>query len=562
MGWSVIREIRIKNFVLFEDLKVELQEGLNVLTGETGAGKSIVLDALGLLLGDRFSSESVRQGAERSEIDGVFDAPKSREFKRWWEEHGFEKSDDVLIRREGFPDGKSRAFLNDRPVTLAALQELGSFLVDVHGQNEHQQILKAAVQQSLLDRFAGLEETVATMAPLYQEWQRLAHELAVGVLSEQERLQRIDLFRFQLQEIDAAKLKKGEDEALSARLPELRNAERLRGLAEGAYETLYEGEGAALERLGQAEKAFEALKALAPSVEPLWNQLKEARQQLDDVAHQLQSAAEGWEADPQALETAITRQDTISRLVKKYGGSVEAVLAHAEKIRADLDGLENVDAHRRDLEKRLEKAKQELERASLDLSAKRKRAAKELGSSVQKQLGDLGFANAIFRCQVEAQKTEEGNFRFTTTGIDHVAFEWAPNPGEGIQPLKTIASGGEMSRVMLALRTVLANADAVPSLIFDEIDAGVGGITAQSVGRKLRDLSRHHQILCVSHLPQIASCAHAHFVVAKRVLKSRTLAGVTHLEPSERLQELARLLGSQVTPTSVQHAREMLAQNQ
>lgn len=555
----MIREIHIKNFVLLEDIRLEWHEGLNVLTGETGAGKSIVLDALGLLLGDRFHSESVRQGAERSEIAGVFDAPKSRAFKHWWDEHGFEKTSEIVIRREGYADGRSRAYLNDQPVTLTALHELGTLLVEVHGQNEHQQIVKPAVQAELLDRFAGLEEERLAIEPLYNDYQKLEAALQAGVLSEQERLQRIDLYKFQFQEIDQARLQPGEGDELALRLPELKNAEKLRAVAEGAYSALYDDESAALTKLGQAERSFETLKSLAPAAEPLYQLLKEARGQLEDVAHQLQTLSDRWEADPNALEQALNRQDLIARLSKKYGGSLEAVRAYGDKLKNDLDQLENADRHRQDLEKELAKARQDLEKASLALSTKRKRAAKELSQSVEKQLADLGFSQAIFSCLVEPSPVP---YKFTSTGIDHVSFEWAPNPGEGIQPLKAIASGGEMSRVMLALRTVLAHADAVPSLIFDEIDAGVGGLTAQAVGKKLRALSKHHQVLCVSHLPQIASAAHAHFQVSKRVAKSRTLATVSRLEPTERLHELARLLGSQVTPTSVQHAREMLTQNQ
>lgn len=551
-------EIGIKNFVLIEDLCLELEEGLNVLTGETGAGKSIVLDALGLLLGDRFSSESVRQGTERSEVDGIFSAPKTKEFRRWWENHGFEKSDDIVIRREGYPDGRSRAFLNDRPVTLGALQELGMFLVDVHGQNEHQQILKPSVQSACLDRFAGLEEVCDGIQPLYSQWQTLTEELHKGQLSEQERMQRIDIFQFQFKEIDQAKLRPGEDHELSQRLPELKNAEKLRALAETAYAALYGDEGSALERLGHTERSFEALKNLAPDVVPLLQEIQTAKASLEETARSLKNLAERWEADPQALEMALSRQDVIGRLEKKYGGTVEAVIAHGEHLRQELGRLENTENFRRDLEKRSEQARQELHKASQALSARRKRAAKELGEAVQKQLADLGLKQAIFRVAVE----QDEEIHFTTTGIDRVVFEWAPNPGEGIQPLKAIISGGEMSRVMLALKTVLAQTDAVGTLVFDEIDAGIGGLTAQAVGKKLRALSRHHQVLCVSHLPQIASCAHAHFQVSKRVVKSRTFADVVRLEPTERLHELARLLGSQVTPTSVQHAKELLSQNQ
>ena len=369
-------------------------------------------------------------------------------------------------------------------------------------------------------------------------------------------MQRIDLYQFQADEITKAKLQPGEDEALAARLPELKNAEKLRALGQGAYGTLYEDEGAVIERLGQVERILLSLQSMAPSVEPLTRQLKEARAQLEEVAHTLQNSMERWGTDPQALEDAITRQDLLSRLGKKYGGSVATILAHADYLRQQLDGLENAETYRNDLEKRVSEARKVLDKAARTLSEKRQAAAKKLGQAVQKELKDLGLAQAIFRCQVETLVD------VSPTGIDRAVFEWAPNPGEGIQPLKAIASGGEMSRVMLALKTVLAHADAVPTLVFDEIDAGIGGLTAQAVGKKLRGLSRHHQILCVSHLPQIASSAHAHFSVSKRVVKSRTFADVTRLEPTERLDELARLLGSQVTPTSVQHAKELLAQNQ
>jgi DNA repair protein RecN (Recombination protein N) len=554
----MLREIGIKNFVLIEDLRLELDGGLNVLTGETGAGKSIVLDALGLLLGDRFKTEQVRQGAEKSSIDGSFDVPKHREFQTWWSDHGYEKPEEILIRREGFPDGRSKAYLNDQPVTLAALQELGAFLVDVHGQNEHQQVLKPAVQLALLDRFAGLEEKRDAVRPLFQAWKDLAEQLNAKTLSEEERLQRIDVYRFQLEEIEAAHLEPGEEEALALRLPELKNAGKLQTLASTAYGTLYQEEGSALERLGQAEKSFDALRQLAPSVEPLFNELAEAKVRLEEVARSFQSLAERWEADPAALEESLGRLDLISKLKKKYGGAIDAVIAHGAHLRTELDRLENADLYRKDLEKALSKAEDALRTACQDLSTRRRKAAKELGAAVKKELGDLGLKQATFQCRVEPLAAGT----YGTTGADQAVFEWSPNPGEGIQPLKAIASGGEMSRVMLALKSILADADAVPSLVFDEIDAGIGGLTAQAVGKKLRSLARHHQVLCVSHLPQIASCASAHFQVSKRTAKSRTFAVIVRLDPAERVNELARLLGSDVTPASVQHAKELLAQNQ
>lgn len=552
----MLTEIGIRNFVLIEDLRLELDKGLNVLTGETGAGKSIVFDALGLLLGDRFQSEQIRQGAERASVDGTFERPAQSEFKRWWKVHGFDEADTLVIRREGYPDGRSKAYLNDQPVTLATLQELGAHLVDVHGQNEHQQIMKPVVQLSLLDRFANLSDSRDAIGPLYQAWKSLLEQRNAKTLSEEERLQKIDIYQFQVSEIEKAALKSGEEEELNLRLPELKNADKLRSSAQRAFAALYEEDGSALERLGQAQKSFELLATLAPTAEPLLSEVIESKSRLEDVLLNLKQLVERWEADPEALESCLNRLDLIGRLKKKYGATVDAVLAHAESLRNELSRLENADQFREALEKKVRAAETELRDACGELSMRRKKAAKELGSAVQAELGGLGLKQAIFRCRVEAL-AEPG-----TTGIDQAVFEWAPNVGEGAALLKDIASGGEMSRVMLALKTVLANADAVPTLVFDEIDAGIGGLTAQAVGKKLRQLARHHQILCVSHLPQIASCASAHFQVSKRVSKSRTFAVVERLDGQERLEVLARLLGSQITPTSVQHAKELLAQNQ
>jgi DNA repair protein RecN (Recombination protein N) len=557
MGRSLmLLEVGIKNFVLIEELRLDFDKGLNVLTGETGAGKSIVFDAVGLLLGDRFQSDQVRQGAERASIDGTFDVPKTSAFKQWWKDRELDPAENLLIRREGYPDGRSKAYLNDQPVTLATLQELGAHLVDVHGQNEHQQILKPSVQLSLLDRFAGLEEKKESIAPLYREWKALLEQRNAKTLSEEERLQKIDIFRFQLTEIEKAALKTGEEEELNERLPELKNAGKLQSSAQTAYGALYQEEGSALERLGQAQRAFEALASLAPSAEPLARDLVDAKDRLEEITRNLKSLTERWEADPEALEACLNRLDLISRLKKKYGSTLEGVLAHADTLRGELARLENADRLREEIETKLQSAEHALKQACAELSTKRKKAAKELGTAVQGELSSLGLKSALFRCRVEPLADPSPN------GMDQAVFEWAPNVGEGAALLKDIASGGEMSRVMLALKTVLAQADSVPTLIFDEIDAGIGGLTAQAVGKKLRHLSKHHQILCVSHLPQIASCASAHFQVSKRVSKSRTFAVVERLETDARVEELARLLGSHVTPTSVQHAKELLSQNQ
>jgi len=551
----MLRELGIKNFVLIEELQLSFDRALNVFTGETGAGKSIVLDAIGLLLGHRFPTEMVRQGAERASIDGIFDIPQSRVFKRWWTERDFEPADELVIRREGYADGRSKAYLNDRPATLATLSELGAFLVDVHGQHEHQHILKSSTQLALLDRFAGLEVAADQIEPLYQRWKTVSTELSAGQLSEQERMQRIDLLNFQYKEIAEAKLKVGEDAELTARLPELKNAERLRAQAAAAYEALQESEGSAVERLGQAQRSLTTLAQLAPNTESLLTDIAQALSLVEQTAQQLQHMSERWTSDPEALEELLSRLDKMDRLKKKYGGTLEAVLAHGLTVEEDLKRLENADTYRQNLENEVASARQLLEKASLDLSRKRAKASAELSQAVQKQLADLGLKQALFRCTLE-------KIEVTSSGMDRVVFEWAPNPGEGIQPLAKIVSGGEMSRVMLALKTVLAEADAVPTLVFDEVDAGIGGLTAQAVGKKLRALARHHQILCVSHLPQIAACAQAHFQVSKRTQKERTFATVVRLDAELRLNELARLLGSQVTPTSLQHARELLQQNQ
>jgi DNA repair protein RecN (Recombination protein N) len=333
----------------------------------------------------------------------------------------------------------------------------------------------------------------------------LRDQLAAKDLSEEERLQRLDIIRFQLEEIENAKLTPGEEAELEQRLPELKNAEKLQSLSAAAYGTLYENEGSALERLGQAEKAFESLQSLAPSVGALAQELAEAASRLRDVAHNLRDLTDRWQADPEMLESSLRRLDLFARLKKKYGGTIESIIEKAVALRSELDRLENADAHRQDLTHRVTRAENELRKAAADLSSQRKKAAKQLSAAVQKELGDLGLQRAIFNCQIETLAPES----VQTTGADAVIFQWSPNVGEGMQPLKSIASGGEMSRVMLAIKSVLAKADPAATLVFDEIDAGIGGLTAQSVGRKLRALARHRQVLCVSHLPQIAACASA-----------------------------------------------------
>ncbi len=546
----MLRRLKVLNFAVAEKVELELGPGFTALTGETGAGKSILLEALGFLLGARGSSSWLRAGAERLEVSGLVDASDlPADLRR---ELGI-TGKTVELRRELDATGRTRAQVAGRPAPIAALARIGDHFADFHGQHESRTLLQAASQLELLDRFGGLDAEREALAAAYAAWSALKARLEASSLSEAERERRADLMRFQIEEIDASRIRIGEDLELEERLPRLKNAERLRALADTAYGLLYAEENAAVARLLKASKAVSELAKIDPAAGSLQSELESARISADSVARELGAYRDSVCADPAALDSLLSRQDALARLKRKHGLTLVEVLAARERLAAELDGLVNADVHLEKTRKELEKAEKDMARLSDEAHDKRVKAAKKLETAALKELKVLGLPHARFSCSVEM---EEGNW--SKTGADAVEFLLAPNPGEPPRPVKTAASGGELSRVMLALKTVFAKADRTALLVFDEVDAGIGGEVAHAVGERLAALAKGRQALCITHLPQVACFAQAHYHAVKDVTAGRTRLRVDRLDGDGRLEAVATMLGGRATGASRKHAQELL----
>ncbi|MFA6030366.1 MAG: DNA repair protein RecN [Elusimicrobiota bacterium] len=547
----MLKSLQVKDFALLAEVRLEPGPGLSAFTGETGAGKSLLIEALGFLLGERGSADWIRAGAERLEVRGTFDLDDVPAALR--KELGLSGSV-VVLRRELDKTGRGRAFIGEKTVPVARLAELGEGLVDFHGQHEHQTLLKSAQQTELLDGFGGTLPLRGRYAAAWNAWRRLLEEKEALSLSEEERARRVELCRYQLQEIDEAELRPGEDEELERELPRLKNAAKLIEFSEQACELLVRQEGSAEELLSKAERLAAEIGRLDPGPGDLAEPLARARETLRETAASIADYRARIEERPSHIDAVLLRMDKLSKLKKKYGPTLQAVLEHREKTLSEANLLERREERAADMEADLAKAVAALEGIGGELHDARMKGAKKLSERVAAELKDLGMPSARFSVSVEAEDDA-----WTSTGGDQVEFLIAPNPGEPLKPLRSIASGGELSRIMLALKTVLARQDRVKLLVFDEVDSGVGGATARAVGLKLREIGRARQVLCVTHLPQVACFADGHFDVSKRVERGRTLARVERLEGESRLEVLARMLGgTKVTETARRHAQELL----
>ncbi len=565
----MILELSVRNVSLIPELRLSLEDGLTVLTGETGAGKSILLGALTLLLGERATAETLRSGAESASVEALFDVGGVPAVAELLERHGLPPCEDgtLVIRREISRSGRGKCFGNGGLTTLAVLAELGSELVDLHGQHEHQSLLQRHRQRDLLDDWAGLAELRREVADGYARVAAARQARERLAMDEAERVRRLDLLAFQIGELTAAGLAPGEREALTEERGRLANAERLLTAVQEARERLHGDEAAAVEAvLGRTVTALSPLAAYDARFAAWADALNAAGVQVADVAAGLADFADEFEADPARLEAVEERLEALQRLLRKYGGSEEEALAFLARAETERAGLERRDEELERLAREEQDHTTRLAERARRLSAERHRAAQELARSVSAELKQLGFAQAVFEVRVAPHEDPEGwlgwdgrTYRCTTTGVDEVEFFIGPNPGEAPQPVARTASGGELSRIMLALKVAAASAAGVPTLIFDEIDAGIGGATADAVGRKLAALSERRQVIVITHLPQIARFATRHFQVAKRVVHGRTETSVAELQGEARVAELARLLsGEPVTPTALQHARELI----
>jgi DNA repair protein RecN (Recombination protein N) len=566
----VLKELRIRNLGVIESLTVPLAPGLNILTGETGTGKSILVDALTLLLGERAQpAETIRTGAESATIEAVFVLPRKSPAVALLKEHGFPLDNgELIVRRELVRGGRGRAFLNDSNATLAVLGTIGEALAEVHGQHEHQALLRTSRHLDLLDAFGGLGILRDKLRQRFEEWQLLVAEHGRLTALARDKEQRLALYRADVEEIDAARLVPGEEDALREERKRLQNAERLAEAAAAAYQHLYDEPTSAAARMGRAAAALRDLGKIDSRVEPSVQALDTAAVQLDEVVRALRSYRDSIVFDTPRLEQIERRLDEIGRLKRKHADSIEGVLAARGQLAAELEKLASADAETRQAAERIEKLRAELVTRGSDLAERREQAATRLQTLVAAELGDLDLDAPVFRVRFAREPAGEADlavgaerWRLSSRGVDQVEFLFSPNPGEEPRALSRIASGGELSRTMLALKVILAATDAVPVLIFDEVDTGIGGKTADTVGRKLRQVSRLRQVLCITHLPQIAAYADHHLRADKRVEEGRTVTRVTALPREERIREVARMLGGEtVTDTSLHHALELINQ--
>ncbi len=556
----MIRELRIRNLAIIEDLRLEFDPALNVMTGETGAGKSIILDALRLILGERSSAEDVRTGEDAAEAEALIDGPFSRQMLALLEESGAPADDDgMVLRREISSSGKSKAVLNGRLAPASQLKQLGDLLVDVHGQHQHQSLLNSSNHLSALDAYANVQNEIKRVGEMYAAWTAVKSSLQKLQGDERALAREKDTLEFQLREIDQAELRCNEEQELSVERNRLRNAEKLRECAARAYLILRDGKEdvpAALDLIGTAEASIVDLVKLDDAQIELNEILVESRFRLQEVAERLRVYADALESDPHRLQQVDDRLDLIHNLKRKYGNSIDEILKVAESNRARLNSLTNRNDEIAKLEQELAARESELMQEAAALSAKRKRSAAIFEKLVEKELSQLQMPRTKFL--VEFQPSPIG-----PNGIDRVEFLLAANPGEAPKVLRKVASGGELSRVMLALKSILAEKDAIPTLVFDEIDSGISGATAQVVGDKLRALARTHQVICITHLPQIAVRATRHFAVEKVQVGKRVKTHVRALAAEERIDETARLLGGDASSkTARQHAQELLGKYQ
>lgn len=546
----MLKRLRVQNFAIIDDLTLDFSGGLTVFSGETGAGKSIVIEALGFVLGARGDVSVIKDGADKMCVLGEFESAYLPQELR---EQYHLTADRFTLRRELDKKGKGKAQLDGRTVTVSALAQIGSYLVDFHGQHDHQSLLHAAVHLRLLDSFAKHDALVNEVRAAYQQEQAVRTRLEALRLSAQEKERLLDLYSYQLKEIEDVSPKADEDLQLEQALPKLKHAGKLLELAQEAYAELYEAEKSATSCTGKAVKAINAMAELDDHLAPLAQDLNAALVTLEDAAQTLGAYQEDMEVDPNALDKMLTRHEKLKRLKAKYGPELSDVLATADDLRQKIKNLQHAEEHAQDLENELATAHATLLKHARTLHDKRMRAAEKLAQQITQEIRPLGFNQIKFAVAVEM---DEENI--TATGADKVEFLFSPNPGQALRPLKNIASGGEISRVMLGLKTVLS--PTVPVMVFDEIDAGIGGETGHLVGQKLHAAAQGKQVLCVTHLAQVAAQADLNFHVEKTADKKTTRVAITPLSGETLTAEIARMLGGNTAKTSAAftHAKELL----
>jgi DNA repair protein RecN (Recombination protein N) len=567
----MLRFLRIEHLAVIDAVQVEFEPGLNVLTGETGAGKSMLVEAVGLLTGGRATADLIRTGETQAQVQAEFDVAdlkvsttngpaKDRRADKTAHSADLQVGQTLIVRRDINAQGRSRAFVNDTLVTAAALNDQTSPLVELHGQHEHQTLLDPQSHVHMLDDFAGLTAEREQVSVAFQQWKRLQSEFDGFQMDEREKAARVDLLKFQVGELDRAKLRAGEDEELETTRRVLSSADKLQRLCTEAYAALYDSDEAALAQLRTVWKRVGELAEVDPAFQPHVDARDAIKSQLEDLALMLRAYGEHIDASPARLQDVEDRLALLERLKRKYGLTLADVIAKKDALSRQLDALEHADERRAGLEAETRTAREVFLKRARELSRKRRDAAKQFGEKIQSLLGELAMGRTQFEVRFEPEPSEAA---WTESGVDVAECYLSANVGEDLRPLARIASGGELSRVMLAIRT-LAAADAPgKTLIFDEIDAGIGGRVAGVVGRKLRGIGETFQVLCITHLPQIAAAGHVHFHISKRVANGRTQTHVVRLNEAERVEEVARMIGGAVpTDAARAAARELLGESE
>lgn len=565
----MLTDLSIRHFAIIDDLSISFREGLTVLSGETGAGKSIIINALNLLLGGRASAALVRTGEASAEVEGLFSVPEGSDTAEKLVAMGHDPAEGLLVRRIISATDRHRVYINGRLATMQLLAELTENLASISGQHAHQALLKEELHLLFLDRFAGLMPLRERVGKAFQSLAPLLEVLRKKEALKKKQAEQEELLRFQKEELDAAALEEGEDTFLEAERLRLRNAETLLRTANEGVASLYTAEGAVYERVTQLKKELEKGSSADSGMSPLLSEAEELCYRVEDLSRNLQQYRDGITVDERALDSVEERLDFINKLKRKYVGAsagLPELLERQQAIEAELASLENLEEEMEGLEQSISEAREKLHSLCVSLSEKRKKASVKLSSLVEKELKNLEMPRARFNVAVtplgaEAGGTAEGpsGVRMGETGMDRAVFMIAPNVGEAEKPLTKIASGGELSRVVLAVKTILAEGDAVGTVVFDEVDAGIGGGVAEVVGMKIKEISSHHQVLCITHLPQIAKFGRHHYRIEKQVVKGRTCTSITPLSEGGRVDEMARMLGGvEVTRATLDHAREML----
>ena len=566
----MLKSLLVKDYALIEQINIEFGEGLNIITGETGAGKSILIDAMSLLLGERVPhSGMVRKGAAKSIVEGIFDVENNKKIKKILKENEIEFSPEMIMRREISVKGSNRCFINDTPVQLSLIKEAGNLLVDLHGQHEHQSLLMTETHIDFLDEYGSLEKELSEYKKLYDNLVQSTNEILLLKEKEFSLIEKRDVYSYQLKEIDTVSPLEGEEEKLNEELNILENSERLLELTSGIYGNLYESENSVYDKLGKIQNDLLELIKIDKSFADIRDDFQASIALINEVSKFIRDYNTKIEMDPERLEEIRERLGALNMLKKKYGGSIKSVIEHRKKIGEEFEIAENYSGKISSLEKQIEELRKSCGEEAEKLSRKRKEISAKVQKEVKEALGYLGIPDSIFFVDMKQRPAESNStnyiivkgkpFKHNSAGYDEVEFFISTNLGEDPKPLAKVASGGEVSRIMLALKTILAKNDKLPLLIFDEIDTGVSGRVAQKVGQALKSLASYHQIISITHLPQIAGLADIHFAVEKKQIDDRVVSSIRKLKQEERIKEVAKLMsGEKITEASIKGAKELM----